>query len=123
MTENKRETVILAYINDLIFETKIRSTSQSLGHAAVIAKKYEDFLDALGCTQPSVVVIDLNSAAGKASAAIAGALEHPGNPRIVAFVSHVDRDLAEQARNAGAHVVLPRSAFAAELPMWLTGAP
>jgi DNA-binding NarL/FixJ family response regulator len=35
--------------------------------------------------------------------------------RIVAFLSHVQRELAEQAKNAGCDEVMPRSSFTQNL--------
>jgi hypothetical protein len=60
----------------------------------------------------------LNSAGPPAFEAIRAAKAHPG-VRVLAFVSHVDTDLADLAVKAGADEVLPRSRFAAQLPALL----
>jgi hypothetical protein len=47
----------------------------------------------------------------------------PGNPRrVIAFLSHVQTDLAERARNAGCMDVMPRSKFTQNLAEILRGA-
>ena len=47
----------------------------------------------------------------------------PGNPRrVIAFLSHVQTDLAERARSAGCAEVMPRSKFTQNLAEILRGA-
>jgi hypothetical protein len=47
----------------------------------------------------------------------------PGNPRrVIAFLSHVQTDLAERARAAGCQDVMPRSKFTQNLATILRGA-
>jgi CheY-like chemotaxis protein len=47
----------------------------------------------------------------------------PGNPRrVIAFLSHVQTDLAERARAAGCQDVMPRSKFTQNLAAILRGA-
>ena len=110
---------IALVINDLIFETKIRSTAQAFGVEVITARDRDGLVKALDEPGVTLVIIDLNSASAVAASAIEAGKAHPLMPRVVAYVSHVDTDLAEQARAAGADDVLPRSRFAAELPAML----
>lgn len=107
---------VVAVLNDLIFETKIRSTAQALGVAVCIVRSTDSLKAALDASPARLVIVDLNTAAPDACAAVAVARAHLSNPRIIAYVSHVDAQLAAKAREAGAHQVLPRSRFHLELP-------
>jgi len=113
-------TVLLA-INDLIFETKVRATGQATGVVVRCVRSAAELSAQLEGAAVSLVVIDLNSVAD-AIDAIQTAITHDHSPRVLAFVSHVDTDLARRARDAGAHDVLPRSRFVSELPALLAAA-
>jgi len=108
---------------DLLFSTKITGTAKVLAQPFVVTRTLEKLQQALhDAPAGSTLIVDLNTTAVDPVAAIA--LAHGGSPgtRIVAFVSHVQADLAAAARQAGADRVLARSAFVNELPE-LLGAP
>ncbi len=113
---------VVAYVSDLIFQTKIVSTGQALGVDVAAIGNRAVLRDRLTSESPSLVIIDLN-AADDPIAALRLVREAENPPRTIAFVSHVQTELAEAARDAGADEVLPRSAFAAELPAILKGEP
>jgi len=113
MSEDRAEGNVVAVLNDLIFETKIRSTAQALGLVTTVVRILADLDAELGRIRPSLLIVDLNTAG--ADAVATGSTRTP-RPYIVAFVSHVDQDLAKQAATAGADLVMPRSRFTAELP-------
>ena len=73
----------------------------------------------MGRSRVSLLIVDLNSAGDDAVDAVRAAVSHPSRPRVVAFVSHVDVDLADRARSAGADEVMPRSRFSQTLPQLL----
>ncbi len=110
---------------DLIFSTKITGTAKALNQPFAVARtleKLQQLLDAqasTGATHPNLIV-DLNANLD-AVQAIRLAKSHPVLPRIVAFLSHVQADLAAAAKEAGADRVMPRSAFVNELPELLGG--
>lgn len=107
---------------DLIFSTKITGTAKALGRPFQVARTPEKLDAALSAAAPRpLLVIDLNIAGPDPIAAIHAARAHANAPRIVAFLSHVQADLAAAARAAGADQVLARSAFTATLPEILAG--
>ena len=113
MSEDRATGKVVAVLNDLIFETKIRSTAQALGIENTVVRSLAAFDAELDRIRPSLLIIDLNTAGVDA---VAAGNTHTPRPYVVAFVSHVDQDLAKQATEAGADQVMPRSRFTAELP-------
>lgn len=105
----------MAWITDLIFETKIRSTAQSLGVMLATVRSLASLSAELDRSRPTLVIVDLN-AAGDPIEAVTIAKAHASHPRVIAYVSHVDVDLARRAQSAGADEVMPRSRFTNELP-------
>jgi DNA-binding NarL/FixJ family response regulator len=112
---NDRRLELLLVINDLIFETKIRTTAQSLGAAVKVVRNAAQLEEQLRETQLRLVMVDLNTA-GDPIEAVRAAAEHEACPHVLAFVSHVDAALSDSAAQAGAHEVLPRSRFTIRLP-------
>lgn len=106
----------LVVIDDLIFETKIRSAAQAVGARVVLIKPDSDIADYLLEHRPTLLIVDLGSARERGLSAVAAARGHQHVPRILAFLPHVDTHLAEQAARDGAHDVMPRSRFSNELP-------
>ncbi len=110
----------IALVTDLIFSTKITGTGKQLGNPVAVARtlpRLSDLLDA--ATDAPLLLVDLNITAVDPLAAIRLAKSHPKNPRVVAFLSHVQVELARQAQAAGADQVLSRSAFVEILPSLL----
>jgi hypothetical protein len=78
------------------------------------------------------VIVDLNARQGSLDAVEQLCKKHlesgarsngPGNPRrVIAFLSHVQTELAERARAAGCQDVMPRSKFTQNLAAILRGA-
>lgn len=113
--ENDPKIEVVVLIRDLIFETKIKSTAQSLGVGLAVARGLDELTKWLSGDSVRLVIIDLNTAGPAALDAIQAAKEREG-VRVLGFVSHVDADLADLAKQAGADQVLPRSRFSANLP-------
>lgn len=112
---NSNAAPVVAWLTDLIFETKIRSTAHSLGATLTTVRSIASLSAELDRSRPTLVIVDLN-AAGDAIEAVSVAHAHASHPRVVAYVSHVDVDLARRAQSAGADEVMPRSQFTNELP-------
>ena len=110
---------ILLLINDLIFETKIRSTAQSLGLGVETAGNATSFTQAAQSRPFTAFVVDLN-AGPDVIKAIQTARSSATRPKLIAFGSHVQTDLLAAARDAGADDVMPRSRLSAELPALLS---
>jgi len=111
----------LALVDDLFFQAKMTETAR---HAGVELKTFgncDALLRAAAENPTAIVLLDLNSRANPlgALARLRASPAAPGNGsrrRVIAFLSHVQTDLAEQARAAGCDEVMPRSKFTAELP-------
>ena len=120
MTEPLPQILILC--TDLIFSTKITGTAKSLGKPFTVIRTQEKLQAALDASPAALLIIDLNATGIDPIAAIRTAKSHSTPPRIVAFLSHVQVDLAKEAKAFGADQVLPRSAFTTQLPSILAGA-
>lgn len=107
---------VLAIVSDLIFASKIRESAQHAGVAVDFATSAPRIIE-LAAGQPSLVIVDLNFHNINPLSLIDQLRRQPdlGGTKILGFGSHVQTDLLEQARQAGCHVVLPRSAFSQNL--------
>ena len=113
---------MIAVVTDLIFSTKITGTAKALGKPYAVARtleKLQEHLDA--ATENPLVIVDLNSAGVDTIAAVRAAKSHAKQPRVIAFLSHVEVELAQQGREAGADQVMARSGFVNQLPSILAG--
>ncbi len=115
--EQRRGVLIL--VQDLIFATKIRSTAASLGIESTSVRTAQELSRRLAEGPLPLVIVDLGASGDEALRAIVVARERADRPHIVAFVSHVEEELARRASAAGADEVLPRSRFNAQLPALL----
>jgi hypothetical protein len=88
---------VVALVGDLMDRSKLTLAIPDVAFARDVA----------GCTDASVVVVDL----ARHGAAIAELRAAVPSARIIGFGPHVDGDGAERARGEGADVVLPRSRF------------
>ncbi len=115
---------VVALVADLIFGSKITGTARALNiplktvrSMTMLQQVVQDAAKAPGPDGAvALVIIDLNAAGAEAPAGLAALEKVDPRPRTVAFCSHVDTELMEAARAAGADNVLPRSAFTAQLP-------
>jgi CheY-like chemotaxis protein len=117
--------MIVAVLNDLLFASKIRTTARQLGVDLTIVKSADaSATDAIRAHAPSLVILDLNNPAGEPIEVLSAMQDDPVLSQIptVAFASHVQTELIQRARRAGAREVLPRSAFAMRLGEILSGA-
>jgi CheY-like chemotaxis protein len=107
----------IAVVTDLIFSTKITGTAKALGKLYVVARTLEKLGEQLDlATEPPLVIVDLNSAGVDGVEAVRRAKGHRSGARVVAFLSHVEVELAQAAREAGADQVMARSGFVERLP-------
>jgi DNA-binding NarL/FixJ family response regulator len=108
---------ILLVVEDLIFLSKIQQTAAQTGiqvESAEITQVRERILSSL----PPAVIFDLNHRSGKAVEAARSVKTDPATSRVrvLGFLSHVQTDLARQAREAGLDQVMARSTFSQRLP-------
>jgi len=111
---------VVALMDDLFFQMKLAETAKHLGVEVKVATN-GDALQTLLEPPPGLVVVDLNARSNPIAAIRQLRQSHP-ELRVVAFLSHVQRELAAQAQAAGCSEVLPRSAFTQNLAAILQAA-
>jgi DNA-binding NarL/FixJ family response regulator len=104
---------VLALVDDIFFQARISATAKQVG---VELKMFgaADALVAGAAAGGELIVIDLNARADAIGAL--NQLREAGNQTpVIAFLSHVQTELAERARVAGCTEVMPRSRFTQDL--------
>ena len=114
---------VIAAVEDLLFRSKISETASTLGIEAAFPRNSRRLLEAIHESPPDLLVLDLNSARFEPLALlqIIKSEEATRDVSTVGFLSHVQKDLAVAAREAGCDRVLARSAFTRDLPRILAG--
>jgi CheY-like chemotaxis protein len=109
--------MVLAVVDDFLFRSKIRTVARQAGVEVAFVQSSDEALARARAEGPRLIIFDLNSTKLDAIATIAAVRRDPALAPIatLAFASHVQVELIEEARQAGAGVVMPRSAFAAQL--------
>jgi DNA-binding NarL/FixJ family response regulator len=107
-------------MDDLFFQMKLAETAKHLGVEVKVAAT-PDALQALLTPAPKLLIVDLNSRS-EPIATIQRLRADKNGVRVVGFLSHVQTDLAAQARAAGCDEVMPRSAFTQNLATILAAA-
>jgi DNA-binding NarL/FixJ family response regulator len=104
---------IVALMDDLFFQMKVAETAKHLGLEFKVATNGDALLNLLD-PSPRLVIVDLNARSGPIQTIQRLRAEHNGL-RVVAFLSHVQTELAAEARAAGCDEVMPRSVFTQNL--------
>ena len=114
----------IVLIDDLFFQAKLFETAKITGITLETAATGEQLLKCAAANPSALVIVDLNARQGALDAVEQLCkLGGPGNPRrVIAFLSHVQTELAERARAAGCQDVMPRSKFTQNLAAILRGA-
>jgi DNA-binding NarL/FixJ family response regulator len=108
---------IVAYVDDLFFQMKLAETAKHL-HVEVKVASTPDALLQLMDPLPKFVIVDLNARNSPLQAVQQLRERQPTLP-IIGFLSHVQADLAVQAKAAGLQQVMARSQFTTQLPQIL----
>jgi CheY-like chemotaxis protein len=104
---------VLALVDDIFFQARISATAKQVGVDLKMFGGAETLVAAAGAGG-ELIVIDLNARADAIGAL--NQLHAAGNQTpVVAFLSHVQTELAERARATGCTEVLPRSKFTQDL--------
>ena len=110
-------TEAVALVDDLFFASKLYETAKRAGVTLEIVLTGEALITKAAANPTAMVIVDLNAHQGPLEA-----LEKiirakiAGKPRrIIAFLSHVQTELADRARAAGCQEVMPRSKFSQNL--------
>lgn len=104
---------VVALMDDLFFQMKLAETAKHVGVEVKVAAN-GDALISLMESKPKLVIVDLN-ARSQPLQTIEKLRQTSKDIRVVAFLSHVQTELAAQARAAGCDEVLPRSSFTQNL--------
>jgi PleD family two-component response regulator len=114
---------ILAGVEDLLFRSKISETASRLGIEAAFPRNPRRLLEALRESPPDLLVLDHNSARFEPLTLLKDVRsdEATRDVRTVGFLSHIQKDLAVAAREAGCDRVVARSAFTKNLARILAG--
>jgi CheY-like chemotaxis protein len=105
---------VVALIDDVFFQAKLLETAKQVG-VEVRTCTTADALDAeIAKAAPNLIVVDLNARSGPFEA-LERLQASGGKIPLIAFLSHVQVDLAERARAAGCSDVMPRSKFTQNL--------
>ncbi len=105
---------VVALVDDLFFQAKILETARHLGIDLVTCGTGEALVAQVARDNPKLVIVDLNARHGPLEA-IERLNASSGAPPLIAYLSHVQPELAARARAAGCHEIMPRSKFTREL--------
>ena len=116
----KEKKKILAVLEDLFFTVKIHDVAKRAGLEVEFLKSEQDVLEKAK-QKPMLILLDLNAHSLHPVNLIS---KLKGDPEtkpisIIGYVSHVQGELKQKAQNAGADMVLARSAFSQNLPIIL----
>jgi PleD family two-component response regulator len=109
--------MILAVLDDLMFTSRIKTTASQLGVSVVFARSADGALAEMRKAPPSLVILDLNNARTDPLGIVAAMRQEAALASIptVGYVSHVQTDVINAARQAGVGEVMARSAFTQQL--------
>lgn len=114
----------IVLIDDLFFQAKLHETAKLTGVMLETVTTGEQLVESAAANPSALIIVDLNARQGALETIEhLGKLGEQGNPRrVIAFLSHVQTDLAASARKAGCQEVMPRSKFTQNLAAILRGA-
>lgn len=108
---------ILAVVDDLLFTVKISDAAKRAGLEVDFVKSEKDVMDKATHEKPLLIILDLNNNSVRPLDLIAK-LKNDGDLRqisLIGYLSHVQGELKQQAQEAGANIVMARSAFSQNL--------
>jgi CheY-like chemotaxis protein len=109
--------MIVCVLDDLLFSVKISTAAKAIGADVYFERTPGTVVDRVKEKHPSLVIFDLNSSKMQPMSVIAELKADPQTRaiRTMGFVSHVQTETIDAARQAGIDEVLARSAFADRL--------
>jgi DNA-binding NtrC family response regulator len=113
-SEVNRVAQIVAFVDDLFFQAKILETAKHVAVEVRTCTTPEALLAEIAKQSPALVIVDLN-AKNKPLDAIKQVRESSPHLPVTCFLSHMQVELAQQARAAGCTEVMPRSKFTLHL--------
>jgi PleD family two-component response regulator len=115
--QNHGKKKILAVVEDLLFTVKISDAAKRAGLDVEFVKSEQDVLDKATHEKPLLVILDLNFTAVQPLKLIS-TMKSNGDMKqisVIGYLSHVQGELKQQAQEAGANIVMARSAFSQNL--------
>ena len=114
---------VIAAVEDLLFKSKILETAKELNVEAKFPRKPQKLLDAVEENPPDLVILDLNSTHFEPLELLEKLKSGDAAREIptLGFLSHVQKDLAVAAKEAGCDRIVARSAFTKDLPKIVAG--
>jgi PleD family two-component response regulator len=112
---------ILAVVEDLLFTVKISDAAKRAGLEVEFVKSERDVIEKATQENPLLIILDLNFSSVQPLKLI-GKLKSNGAMKqisVIGYLSHVQGELKQQAQEAGANIVMARSAFSQNLPQIL----
>ena len=112
---------ILAVVEDLLFTVKISDAAKRAGLDVEFVKSERDVIEKASSEKPLIIILDLNFSAVQPLKLITK-LKSNGEMKqisLIGYLSHVQGELKQQAQDAGANIVMARSAFSQNLPQIL----
>lgn len=107
---------ILAVVEDLLFTVKISDAAKRVGLDVEFVKSEKDVLEKAK-ERPLLIIMDLNCGCVDPIPVISKLKQSPDTKPIslIGFLSHVQGELKQKAHEAGANIVMARSAFSQNL--------
>ena len=108
---------ILAVVEDLLFTVKISDAAKRAGLDVEFVKSEHDVIEKATNEKPLLIILDLNFTAVQPLKLIS-TVKNDGEMKqisVIGYLSHVQGELKQQAQDAGANIVMARSAFSQNL--------
>ena len=108
---------ILAVVEDLMFTVKISDAAKRAGLDVEFVKSERDVIEKATQEKPLLIILDLNFTAVQPLKLISK-VKSDGEMKqisVIGYLSHVQGELKQQAQEAGANIVMARSAFSQNL--------
>ena len=105
---------VVALVDDLFFQAKLLETAKHLDVDLRTCTTADALDEEIAKVKPKLIVVDLNARSNPIDAVERMRL-HASEIPLLGFFSHVQVELAELARAAGCHDVMPRSKFFRDL--------
>jgi len=115
---------IVAFLEDIFFTAKIREIARQQGREIRFVRDLTGLDKRFNGPAPAAALVDLAAESLKPLDLIRRIKAQPdwAGVRVVAYSSHAQAELLEEASRLGADVVLPKSGFAQRLPEIMQGA-
>src|SRR5579862_5014796 len=92
----------IVLVDDLFFQAKLFETAKQTGTTLETVASGDQLVQAAALSPTALIIVDLNARQGALEAIEKLGANPSGNPRrVIAFLSHVQTELAERARAAG----------------------